>query len=162
MPIEMTPEIITAAALGVLVIILLIWNIRLEKKLRVLLASKNAQTIDDTLTDLQHSVKELSTFQQNAETHLRDLEHRMQRTIRGVDTVRFNPFQGDGSGGNHSFATAFVTERGDGVVISSLFTRERTNVFTKPLAQLKPHQELSEEEEDVVQRAHAQTRRKSS
>jgi len=156
---SLSPLVLTLGVLALLVVILAIWVIRLEIKIRKLLATKNTARLDETIDTLATNLREVNEFQQSASNHLHDLERRMQRTIRGVDTVRFNPFSGDGSGGNHSFATALMNEHGDGVVISSLYTRERTNVFSKPIGELQPHQELSDEEHEVMKRAHANARR---
>jgi len=153
----LTPTMIALAVMAVIILVLIFWIVRLERKLRTLLATKSADRIDHTLEALYRNIEQLNAFQTNADRHLKNLEQRMQRTIRGVDTVRFNPFYGDGSGGNHSFATALMTERGDGIVLSSLYTRERTNIFSKPIATFEPHQELSEEEEEVMKRAHQKT-----
>ena len=73
--------------------------------------------------------------------------------MTGVETVRFNPFKGDGSGGNQSFSTAFVNEEGDGVVISSLYSRERVSVFAKPVKKMSSEYEMTAEEKESLQKA---------
>jgi hypothetical protein len=62
--------------------------------------------------------------------------------------VRFNPFKGTGSGGNQSFATTFLNEENNGVVISSLYSREHTSVFSKPIKNGVSEYELSDEEKE--------------
>lgn len=138
------------AFFAVLVIFLAIWIVRIERKFRILLATKNAETLEDTLTAIYKNLDKLNGFREEARTHLDNLEGRMQTAVRGVETIRFNPFAGDGSGGNHSFTTALISERGDGVILSSLYARERTSIFSKRLTNFKPHQELSEEEQNVI------------
>lgn len=157
LPVPLTTEYLIIIFLAVGVVVLTLWIIRIERKLKILLATKNAETIDDTLAELQKNINALNTFCQEADTHISDLEQRVQQSISGVETVRFNPFVGDGSGGKHSFATALISERGDGIVISSLYTRERTNIFSKRVQGLKADQELSEEEQEVMHKAHNAT-----
>ncbi|MEX0672891.1 MAG: DUF4446 family protein [Candidatus Paceibacterota bacterium] len=140
-----------------LVLFLIYWIIRIERKFSILLATKNAETLEDTLVAIYKNLDKLNGFREKTETHINDLENRMQTAVRGVETVRFNPFAGDGSGGNHSFATALISERGDGIVLSSLYARERTNVFSKRVTSFKPHQELSEEEQNVIDLARVLT-----
>ena len=55
-----------------------------------------------------------------------DLTH-----IQRVGLLRFNPF--DDTGGNQSFALALLNDQGDGVVISSLHSRETTRIYGKPV-----------------------------
>lgn len=80
-------------------------------------------------------------------------EHALTRAIRGIGMVRFNAFQNAATGGAQSFAVALTNDRGDGVVISSIYSRERVNVYAKDLISFKSSYELSDEEEDAVNRA---------
>jgi hypothetical protein len=56
-------------------------------------------------------------------------------------------------GGNQSFATAFLNEDGDGVVISSLYSREHTSVFAKPVKKHSSEHEMSNEEKEAMEEA---------
>lgn len=146
-------ENLIIAFLGLLVILLAWWVIRIENKLNKVLLGKNAKTLDDSLETVTKNLQTLNGSRRQTEGRLAKLEEQTTQSIRGVETLRFNPFAGDGSGGKHSFATAFLSEKGDGVVISSLYTRERTNMFSKQLSRFQPSQELSEEETEAVNRA---------
>jgi len=75
-----------------------------------------------------------------------------------VETIRFNPFKGNGSGGNQSFSTAFVNEEGDGVVISSLYSREHISVFAKPIKKMSSEYEMTKEEKDSLEKASENSR----
>jgi hypothetical protein len=75
--------------------------------------------------------------------------------------VRFNPFKGTGSGGNQSFATAFISEEGDGLVISSLHSREHVSIYAKPLRDGRSDFELTEEEKKAVKEAKANLKLRS-
>ena len=52
---------------------------------------------------------------------LRQINTKLKKAIRGVETVRFNPFPDQGS--NQSFAIGMLSEEGNGVVMSSLYSR---------------------------------------
>ena len=77
----------------------------------------------------------------------------MQGAVRGVGTVRFNPFSGDGSGGNQSFSVALIDERLSGVVLSTIYARDRVGVYAKPIAAGASSFELTIEERDAIERA---------
>ena len=93
----------------------------------------------------------LDASQRDTSEYLKTINQKLQKSIRGVETVRFNPFKDSGS--NQSFATAFLNEEGDGVVISSLYSRERVSIFAKPVKHLVSSYELSEEERGALQNA---------
>lgn len=156
--IAFSTEHVVIMGLMILIILLSLWMIRIEKKLKTLLATKNAKTLDDTLSAVSKNLTELNRFREKTDSKLENLEKRVSRNISVIETVRFNPFAGDGSGGNHSFATAFLSERGDGIVLSSLYTRDRTNIFSKRLENFNSDQGLTEEEQGVIKKAFEKTR----
>ena len=126
---------------GVIIALLFLWNIRLEWKLRRLCAGKRG-SLDDVIAALKDKQDALEEFRKDAEGYLKQVERRLRGAVRGVSTVRFNPFRGDGSGGNQSFATAFLDEEGNGVVFSS-----------KPLEKHSCPFELTEEEKKACAEA---------
>ncbi len=81
------------------------------------------------------------------------IDKKLSRTVSGNETVRFNPFQGAGLGGNQSFATALINAEGDGVVISSLYSRDRVSIFSKPIKKFSSEYELTAEEKEALQKA---------
>jgi len=81
---------------------------------------------------------------------LSEHDGRIGSAIRFVKTVRFNPWEGTGEGGNQSFASVFLDEAGNGAVISTLYTRERTSVYGKPIIAYGSPFPLTKEERAVV------------
>lgn len=132
------------------VLILLIWLIRLEIKIHRLLKGKDAKSLEDVILKNLESIEKLREFQKDAVDYFENVEKRLSRSIQSVGTVRFNPFKGTGEGGNQSFSTSFMNENGDGVVISSLYSRDRISIFSKPLQKFESTFELTEEEKEVI------------
>jgi hypothetical protein len=125
--------------------------VRLEMRMRKLFRGKKAQDLESIMQDIALAVDNLEEI---ADTHKEALEHlraRLQKEGRGVELVRFNPFTD--VGGNQSFAVAIVNEDGDGVVFSSLYSRERQSIFAKPVRAGVSDIELSEEEAAVIKDA---------
>ncbi len=86
-----------------------------------------------------------------------DKLHKMaSQGLQKVGVVRFNPFAGEGDGGDQSFAIAILDEKDNGFVISSLHARTETRVYTKPIADGKSNYHLSEEEAQAVKHAQDQ------
>lgn len=137
----------------VLFVLIIIWFIRLEVKMHKLLKGKNAKTLEDTILGNLESTKKLQDFQKDAIEYFENIEERLQRSVQSVETIRFNPFKGTGEGGNQSFSTAFINEKGDGVVLSSLYSRDRISIFSKPLEKFNSQFELTDEEKGVLENA---------
>ena len=72
-------------------------------------------------------------------------------SIQKVGIVRFNPFSE--IGGNQSFSLALLDGNNDGVVITSLYTREGNRVYSKPIKQGKSKYLLSTEEKEAIEKA---------
>lgn len=133
--------------------ILTVLVIHLEIKVSRLLSGKDGRSLEDSILHIKKGLHEQENFQKEMEKYLTLVEKRLGRSIRSVETVRFNAFKGTGSGGNQSFATAYLNEKGDGVVISTLCARERVGVFSKPLTAYKSDFELSPEELEAISKA---------
>ena len=142
--------LIISYALILCIVILVGWIIRLEIKLHRLLLGKNSRSLEDSIVEGHKNLERLNEFQKEAITHFVNVEKRLNRSIQAVETIRFNPFKGTGEGGNQSFATSFISENGNGVVISSLYSRDRVSVFSKPLEKFGSTFELTEEEKEVI------------
>lgn len=144
-----TTLIVLATAMGIAVL----WGLRTEWRINRLLKGKDGKTLEDTIIKNATDIEKLKEFRKELETYLETVEKRMGQSIRGVGTVRFNPFKGNGEGGSQSFATALVDEKENGVVLSTLFTRDRVGVYAKPLAHGKSEYELTSEEKEAVKLA---------
>ena len=145
-------EYILIAALALLLLSIIL-HIRTEIKLRRVLRGKDAATLEDSIVGLDKDIKETLKIQKAMENYLKIADERMKRSIQGIHTVRFNPFKGVGIGGNQSFATAFINENGNGVVISSMHSRDRTSIYAKPIINLKSEYELTKEEKEAISKA---------
>lgn len=127
----------------------------LHRRMR-LLTLRRGDSLEDTLGELTRRARELQTFREELEVYLKGAETRIQKSVQGIGVVRFNPFEGDGSGGNQSFSAAFVDEHGDGIVLSAIYSRTgQTSVYGKPLLRGTSTFELTDEEREAIRKATA-------
>jgi len=126
----------------------------LRWSLRRMLRSKDGKgcvvDLGQNLAVINADIKDLEKFRSDMEEYLKGIEKRIRRSTQATETIRFNAFKDSGVGGNQSFATAFLNEQGDGTVLSSLYTRERVSVYSKPIAKFASEYDLSEEEQRAV------------
>lgn len=148
-------QIVVYAVLSVSVLAIA-WMFIVEKRLRGLLSGKNGKSLEDTILNLKDRLEKLEEEKSEIKKYLATAEKRLRRSVQGIETVRFNPWKGTGSGGNQSFATAMINEDGNGVVISSIYSRERVSVYAKPILENSSPYELSDEEREAVKKASPQ------
>ena len=108
-----------------------LWAFNTEKRLKRFFLGKKAKDLEGTLEKLEEDIEKLKLAKDGAEKELSVINKKLKKSIRGLETVRFNPFPDQGS--NQSFAIGMLDENGDGVVLSSLYSRERMSVFAKPI-----------------------------
>jgi hypothetical protein len=134
--------------IGAIASILLIWVIVLEFRIRKLLRGKTGDDLEDLIRKTNQDLEELTRSRAELRNDIVGIKNKMRHHIRGIKTVRFNPFKDSGS--NQSFATALLNDEGDGVVISSIYSRDRVGIYAKPIQKLKSEYELSEEERRAI------------
>jgi hypothetical protein len=140
---------------GILVLIagLILWIIKIESRLKTLTRGQSGFNIESSLKSIESDLNNLFLSKENIESYLKKVEIRLKRSVQGVSTISFKAFQGLDSGGHQSFATAFLDENGNGLIISTLHSRDRVNVFTKEIKQFSALVTLSEEEKKALTQA---------
>lgn len=134
-------------------LISLIVSLSARGRIARMLRGKNARDIDDVLVQIYRNISSFEQFQSKTVSDMAIMNNKLANSIQSVETIRFNPFKGNGSGGNQSFATAIINEYGDGVILSSLYSSDRVSVFAKPLVNFASTYELTEEENQALQQA---------
>jgi uncharacterized protein YlxW (UPF0749 family) len=132
-------------------IIIIFWTYKIETRLKKLFLGKKAKDLEDLIVSLSAEIKDLQIQKNKIQTEVNDLYNKTKTSIRGLETIRFNPFPDQG--GNQSFAIGMLDEEGNGLVLSSLYSRERMSVFAKPIKNGKSEHELTEEEKEVLNKA---------
>ena len=136
---------------GISIIIGVFWIIITEKRLKRFFLGKKAKDLEDVIVNLENDIENLKKAKDDMQKDIAMINSKLKKSIRGLEVVRFNPFSDQGS--NQSFAIGMLNEDGDGVVFSSLYSRERMSVFAKPIKNNKSEYELSAEEKEALTRA---------
>jgi hypothetical protein len=105
---------------------------------------KSMKEVTAVLKELEKKVNELSK-------KLKNLREKDKLSLQKIAMVRFNPFSE--IGGNQSFCVALLDENDDGLVITSLYSREGNRVYGKPVKKGKSSYPLSEEEKSAIKKA---------
>lgn len=147
------PTNIALIVIAIVVIALGINVLSLHFKLKKFLIGKDSRNIEDSFVNIFKHMDEVKSFRNELEIYLTSVEKRLKKSVQSVHTVRFNPFKGTGAGGDQSFATAFLDENGNGVVISSIYSREHVSIYGKPIHKFDSEHELSAEEKESIETA---------
>jgi len=138
--------------IGIAILFGTIWIIITEKRLKRFFLGKKAKDLEDTIVSLERDISELKKTRDVIQKDIATINTKLKKSVRGLETLRFNPFPDQGS--NQSFAIGMLNEENDGLVISSLYSRERMSIFAKPIKNGKSEYELTTEEKEVLKKAH--------
>lgn len=104
--------------------------------------------LEKLLKDFDNESKQLDGLFKTAEKLSKENIHNIQK----IGLIRFNPFVG--TGGNQSFCLALLDGEDNGLVISSLHSRDTTRIYAKPIKKGKPAgYQLSTEETQAIKNA---------
>jgi hypothetical protein len=137
--------------ISAVVIIVLFWILMIEYRLKKIFAGTKARNLEEMIVIVGEKINKLDETQLKIDKHLAEVDSKLNKSIRSIETIRFNPFVD--AGGNQSFAIAFLNDEGNGVVMSSLYARDRMSIFAKPIINGKSDFELSNEEKEVLEKA---------
>jgi len=112
--------------------------------------------------NLKEILAQFKDLEENFEKISQDLENFKKESLlslQKVGIVRFNPFSE--VGGDQSFSIALLDGNDDGVVITSLYSREGNRVYGKPIKAGVSEYSLSEEEKQAIEKAKYGNKNKS-
>lgn len=123
----------------------------LYRKLTHFMRGKNGTSLEGVLSTILDTQDKITKRHHLLTQEHTVLQQKMSTSVRGMSMVRFNAFKD--TGGNQSFAAALINEAGSGIVLSTLFARDRMSVFGKPIHNFTSTQTLSTEEERALAEA---------
>lgn len=150
-----TTALALVVVLGVLVIVLTVRLGRVERQLRALTRGAGPGSASLSLGEvISRQGERLEAVREQTESlrlAVNTLDASVANSVQNVGLVRFNPFQE--TGGDQSFALALLDRKGNGVVVSSLHSRNMTRFYAKPVKGGTAQLSLSEEEAQALQQA---------
>jgi len=124
--------------LGSVLLFLLIWNVTLQvgllkirKNQKILFNGKSGKNLEKILLENNSKTKELDDDIQSLYKETKQIENLATKGLYKTGIVRFNPFRD--IGGDQSFSIAMLDGKNNGVVISSLYSRDGVRVYAKAI-----------------------------
>ncbi len=154
------PAILSYIILGIIVFMLLTGAVlirqavtlsRLDKKYRRLLGRAPEGNLEDILVSLHGEMAGIKSGQNRADTNQKALFEKAKTALRGMSLVRYNAFQNTGS--DLSFSLALLDENKDGIALSTIYGREESRTYAKPIQAGQSTYHLSVEEEKALRQA---------
>ena len=143
---------------SIVILVLLAWSVflqvRLEKtrkRIKIFFEGRKTKDLEEVIAEQLKRTKKAESDIEKLFKWNKDLQKIADISIQKVGVIRFNPFKD--TGGDQSFAIALLDKDNSGLVISSLYSREGTRIYTKPVEKGESSYHLSEEEKQAIQKA---------
>ncbi len=137
---------------NIILLSLLFWRfLRYQKRLTELFSGNSMGNLDEVLAKQHKSIQNHSKNLKELGEILGEIVEQNKVHVQHIGVVRFNPF-GD-TGGNLSFSVALLDALQNGIVISSLHSREGTRIYAKALKFGKSESNLTDEEQSAIDQA---------
>lgn len=121
---------------------------RLTRRLDSLTLGVNGESLENTLSSHMSALKDSMAQMERQEKILSQLQAQIPLCVQQVKLTRFDAFED--VGGEQSFAVAILDAKGDGLILSSAYSRQDVRVYAKTIKNGKPSHSLSREEAQVV------------
>jgi hypothetical protein len=134
-------------------IIAIIYIKKIRKSLDILFAGKKVRDLEGVIMYNNQKLKDFDIEIQELFNISNTLHKQTHKSINKVGLIRFDPFKE--YTGNQSFALALLDSKKNGVVMSSIHTREGTRIYAKNVKDgTAVIHELTQEEQDAIAQAH--------
>jgi hypothetical protein len=139
--------------IAIILSLFLLWKqAKNNQRLKVFLAGKTGKDLEQIIIQNNQQIKNFDQEIQELFNISNQINNLAEKGLHKFSVIRFNPFKD--LGGDQSFVVALLNKDNDGLVISSMHTREGTRVYSKPLIKgMSKKYELTEEEKEAIHSA---------
>ena len=120
---------------------------RLNGRIKRLVESSAGQDLA-ALLERFHDLGSIKKVLDRLQEKTTDLQVGLEKSVSRVGLIRFNAFPDTGS--DLSFALALLSHEGNGFILTSLYARDETRIFIKPVQGGRATHRLSQEEERAL------------
>ena len=147
-------DVVFLSVVGLLLVVLLMFIInsvrlsRMRKRYRTLMKGLKHANLEEILFQYADGVNGLEAEVRRALEKLEDHQRQIEASCGPVGVVRYNAFPDAGS--DLSYSVAVLNRDADGVVITSIFGREESRTYAKPIVAGASTYMLSDEEKEAM------------
>lgn len=131
-----------------IVFLLVIWVFFLHHRISRLVRGSNGKSLESIINNLVEKSQDASTKSKEFEKSITYINEKMVKNISALGIVHYNAF-GE-PGGRQSFSIALCSENGDGLILSAICARDRTQFYIKELSTFVSKKESTPEEKEAL------------
>lgn len=111
----------------------------------------NGNNIEELLKEYIKRVETVEAKNGEIISYCKVIDENIKRCTQKIGIVRYNAFKDVGS--NLSFTLALLDNNNNGVVLNGIYSRDNSNIYSKPVKDGKSEYVLSDEEKEAIEKA---------
>lgn len=140
--------VILVIILIILVLVLLRATSKVENKYRKFMRGVNNKNLEELVTSYLDKVDEVKKQSDFLKEQYEDIDKRTKGCLQKLSMIRYRAF--DNVGSDLSYSLALLNDDNDGVVLTSIYGRNESTTYAKPIDKGISRYDLSEEEKQVL------------
>lgn len=125
---------------------------RMIKKYNNFMKSLGDNDVEQLMTSYLDELRQLKKdVHGSMNQRVKEIEEKLPHCVQKVGIVHYNAFENVGN--EMSFSAAMLNDTQNGYIITGIYSREHSYVYTKEIKNGKPQRELSKEEMEALNRA---------
>lgn len=137
------------------IVFFFILNIRLNsliRKYKFFMQGLGDKDVEQLMTYYLKEMENLkSEVHGNIHERIEEMERKLPYCVQNVGIIHYNAFENVGN--EMSFSVAMLNDKLNGYILTGIYSREHSYVYTKEVKSGKPQRELSKEEVEALNRA---------
>lgn len=131
-----------------LIVIIIKTNNQNKRYKKMLEKLGNGNNIEQDIITYVEKVENVEKQNEEIINYCQNIDNNIRKCVQKIGMVRYNAFQDTGS--NLSFAVALLDAKNTGIVVNGIYSRDCSNIYSKPIENGKSNFVLSEEEKEAI------------
>jgi len=124
----------------------------LKKKVANIHTIEISEQITNNIKKINQELHDFKIFRSETTVNI-DKILKTLKSIPEIKIIRYNPYKDMGVGGDQSFSLSILDKAGNGIILTSLYSREKSRTLIKQITAFIPQQELTLEEKDLLKQS---------
>lgn len=124
---------------------------KLKKRYKKMMRGNNNKNIEDVINKYMDDIEKVEENSNNFMNQYDILNAKINKSIQKTSVIRYKAFEDVGS--DLSFSIALLDGDNNGLILTSIFGRNESTVYAKPIDNGISRYEMSEEEEEALKSA---------
>lgn len=124
---------------------------KLKKRYKKMMKGNDNQDIEALITKHIEDIEKVKADNESLMNQYDEIKSKINKAVQKTAILRYKAFEDVGS--DLSFSLALLDDENSGVIVTSIYGRNESTVYAKPIDNGISRYDMSEEEEEVLQRA---------